>query len=386
MVESSAEAKARAMVEVQSFYFPPYIWRTIWEETVPKELVETKKKGGKWQTIYEEKFEITTGRYGLIRLMALWYILTEIYLGNYPTEPSIVSMITHRVGDQSTAKRVLSTILPSALERTREKRRNDFECEVRKCIDDDNKGEELNKLLQDFRERTRGLKLRKGEEEETKEEKAKRKLKEMVAKDFGDDIAAKLNELSLATVKGILEEDFGWFELRTELELNGTGNKDDKDLNDQIGCIRWTNEDVLKNIFAMVKTAIEVGEKARGEHFFSEFEREITEVYSKKMKVSDEHEQIHLLLNSPTKEFSLTTKLGKEVQTCLEKYKYGFGGEEMKFSEQKTEFERLHKAINESKDRIKKSPKIRWSDIIENSPEIQSSDIAWWDGKFSSKN
>ena len=372
MVDSDAKARARAMVNIQSFFLAPYIWRTVWEETTPKKPGPTTltDKHGLLRTIHQEKFEITTGKYGLIRLMALWYILTEIYLGNYPTQPTIVSMIAHRIGNENTAKRVLSTILPSVLENTRKDGRRVFICEMRKCIGDDISDEKLNELLSNFVETTRGWK------DETKkiEEKGKEKLEEIVNKDFGGDIAAKLHEFPLAAVREIMQEDFGWFVLRTAKQLKAVGDAGDKEPDDQTGCICWANEKVRKNIFAMVKTVIEVGKKARDDTFFSEFEEKIIAVYSMKMKTSKEHEAISRLLNSPN-EFSLTSELCKEVRRCLNKF--GFrgddGSEEMKIDEQKTEFKELYDAITISETKIKKSPKI---------PNFE---ITWWNGVIPSE-
>ena len=104
-----AKALARAMVEVHLFLSPLYIWRTIWEEVVPKTITFSGQE--------KDEYEITTDKYVFVRLMALWYILTEIYQGNYPTRPMIIRMVAHRVGHETTVQNeVLSPILPSNVE------------------------------------------------------------------------------------------------------------------------------------------------------------------------------------------------------------------------------------------------------------------------------
>ena len=113
---SESYTKARAIAEMESFLLPLHIWRMIWEEIVPKrfytDVMDVMDVMGREfeikRVIHQDIHEITMGRYGFVRLMALWNILVEIHWGYYPRREMILQMISHRVGSKSGYKRARS--------------------------------------------------------------------------------------------------------------------------------------------------------------------------------------------------------------------------------------------------------------------------------------
>ena len=93
--------RATAVAELHAFFSPYFIWRSIWEEVVPREKLDpslTWDREPGDSDVYQDRFGITTGRYGLIRQLGLWYICGEMYQGYYPPMSLILNMIAHRVG------------------------------------------------------------------------------------------------------------------------------------------------------------------------------------------------------------------------------------------------------------------------------------------------
>lgn len=282
-ITEEARKKARAMVEVQSFYLPPYIWRMIWEETVPKRSAGTNRdedKSGKTlgeYTIYRDTYRVTTGRYALVRLLALWYILSELYLGNHPTEQLIINAIARHVGDRSTVKNtVLSPILPHSVE---------------KVVSDEEKKDERN-------------------------------------------------------------NHFGWFVLKTRRKLYGEGDN-------QVGCISWASESVRENIFAIMNTAMEVGEIARSDRFVENLEEKVADIYSSKLDDEEERKEISRWQNRPYGS-SLTMDLCIEIRRCLLKYK--FTGKISREDEPKTVFVDHDEAVRSDAE-LEKVPRIEGFDV-----------------------
>ena len=113
---SESRTKARAIAQMESFLLPLHIWRMIWEEIVPKEYYTKEPdtidvmdgKVKKEMVIHRDIHQITMGRYGFVRLMALWNILVQMHWGYYPRREMILQMISHRVGSKSGYQRARS--------------------------------------------------------------------------------------------------------------------------------------------------------------------------------------------------------------------------------------------------------------------------------------
>ena len=112
MDKREQEFSAIANAELQSFMSPLFIWRSIWEEIVPRKEMDpglTYDREPWASEIFHDQFGITTGRYGLIRLLALWYICGAMYQGHYPPTLMIRNMIAHRVGEDRPFARIGNT-------------------------------------------------------------------------------------------------------------------------------------------------------------------------------------------------------------------------------------------------------------------------------------
>ena len=113
------EARATAIARSQSFLSPLFIWRSIWEEFIPRkrenyhEALEKNlcERMDRNRVNVEDLYEISTGRYGVMRLIALWYISERIFQGRYPRFSMIKDAVAHRVGSARTVDKVLAGIV-----------------------------------------------------------------------------------------------------------------------------------------------------------------------------------------------------------------------------------------------------------------------------------
>ena len=96
-----SHTRSRALAEIETLFLPLHIWCMIWEEIVPKEHVTDNYFHGERLKVYRDIHEITIGKYGLVRLMALRNLLSQIYWGYYPSRDMILQMISHRIGDRN---------------------------------------------------------------------------------------------------------------------------------------------------------------------------------------------------------------------------------------------------------------------------------------------
>ena len=276
------EFSAAANAELQAFMSPLFIWRSIWEEIVPREKLPSVLTDDResWESeLFHDRFGITTGPYGLLRLLALWYICGHMYQGYYPPTLLIRNMIVHRVGEDRPFKR----------SRERDEERN-----------------YRNEVVDTARSTARNRNMivhRVGEDRPFKKSKKSRKRDE--ERNYRNEVVDTARSTARKAMKPIVttgevdDEEFGWFASVTRKQATKR-----RSASGRTRYIVDADKSVIQNVFAIVNTALTVAKIVQSDKEIAKHRESLTSICANAGATGKE---IFGSLNRPTDEsFTMT--------------------------------------------------------------------------------